>query len=174
MMQAHYRSILDFSNDAITAAEKGYNRLVEALEILEKITPATTSTVDVAGWKSKCYNAMNDDFNSPILVAELFSAVKMINSLKDGSGQISSEDLEILKNTFNTFFVDILGLETNKPAESASNDAALKAAMQLIIDLRATARADRNFATSDKIRDDLAKAGIQLSDGVDGTTFEIE
>jgi cysteinyl-tRNA synthetase len=173
MMQAHYRSILDFSNEAITAAEKGFNRLVDGMDLLEKIVPSTTSTVDVVSWKEKCYDAMNDDFNTPILIAELFSGIKMIHSINDGKDQISSSDLEIIKTTLNTFFTEVLGLNSDTLKKADSNDDALNAAMKLIIDLRDTARADRNFSTSDKIRDDLAKAGIQLKDGVDGTTFKV-
>jgi cysteinyl-tRNA synthetase len=174
MMQAHYRSVLDFSNDAILAAEKGFNRLIEGMELLENLTVSTTSTVDIQAWKNKCYEAMNDDFNTPILVAELFAGVKIINSINDGKEQITAADLDILKITFKSFFEDVLGLKTKATEQNNSKDEALNAAMQLIIDLRANARAGRDFATSDKIRDDLAKAGIQLKDGVDGTTYQVK
>ncbi len=174
MMQAHYRSILDFSNEAITAAEKGFNRLVEGIKMMENIVPSATSTVDVGSWKNKCYDAMNDDFNTPILIAELFSGIKMVNSINDGKDKISSSDLEVLKTTLNTFFTEILGLKSSTATKADSNDEALNAAMTLIIQLREKARADRDFSTSDKIRDELAKAGIQLKDGVDGTTFKVE
>jgi cysteinyl-tRNA synthetase len=174
MMQAHYRSVLDFSNDAILAAEKGFNRLLEGMEILRKITPSASSTVDISAWKSSCYDAMNDDFNTPILIAELFAGIKMINSINDGKEKISAADLTTLQETFKAFFEDVLGLKTKSVENNAANDEALNAAMQLIIDLRSNARAGRDFTTSDKIRDDLAKAGIQLKDGVDGTTYQVK
>jgi cysteinyl-tRNA synthetase len=174
MMQAHYRSVLDFSNDAILGAEKGFNRLLEGMSLLDSIEPAAASTVNIEAWISTCYQAMNDDFNTPILIAELFAGIKMIHSINEGKETISSDDLVVFKHTFTTFFEDVLGLKVKTYEQADSKDEALNAAMQLIIDLRATARADRNFSTSDKIRDDLSKAGIQLKDGVDGTSYQIK
>ncbi|ARN77607.1 cysteine--tRNA ligase [Nonlabens spongiae] len=174
MMQAHYRSILDFSNDALVGAEKGFNRLIDALEIIEDLPVSDNSSVDVKAWKAKCYAAMNDDFNTPILIAELFDMIKSIHAIKDGKAQISKQDKDDLVSTFHAFFYDVLGLQTASSESNNADSEALNAAMQLIIDLRANARADRDFATSDKIRDDLAKAGIQLKDGVDGTTYSVK
>jgi cysteinyl-tRNA synthetase len=174
MMQAHYRSILDFSNDAILAAEKGFNRLTEAMKIMRKLAVSKTSSIDIAGWKAKCYAAMNDDFNTPILIAELFDAVKMIHSLQDGNATITASDLEELQETMDAFFFDVLGLQDTKEEGSASLNKGLDGAMKLIIDLRATARANKDWSTSDKIRDELTAAGIQLKDGVDGTSYAVE
>jgi cysteinyl-tRNA synthetase len=174
MMQAHYRSILDFSNDAILAAEKGFNRLTEAMKIMRKLAVSKTSSIDIAGWKAKCYAAMNDDFNTPILIAELFDAVKIIHSLQDGNATITASDLEELQETMDAFFFDVLGLQDTKEEGSASLNKGLDGAMKLIIDLRATARANKDWSTSDKIRDELTAAGIQLKDGADGTSYAVE
>lgn len=174
MMQAHYRSILDFSNDAILAAEKGFNRLTEAMKLMNQLPISKTSSVDVASWKSKCYAAMNDDFNTPILVAELFDAVKMIHTINDGNATITKEDLDDLSTGMNAFFYDILGLQNAQEETGGSLNKGLDGAMKLIIDLRATARANKDWSTSDKIRDELAAAGIALKDGVDGTSYSVE
>jgi cysteinyl-tRNA synthetase len=174
MMQAHYRSILDFSNDAILAAEKGFNRLTEAMKLMNQLPISKTSTVDVASWKAKCYAAMNDDFNTPILVAELFDAVKMIHTINDVNATITKEDLGILSTSMNAFFYDILGLQNAQEETGGSLNKGLDGAMKLIIDLRATARANKDWSTSDKIRDELAAAGIALKDGVDGTSYNVE
>ena len=112
ILQAHYRSVLDFSNEALLASEKGYNKLMESIRILETLHPSSnTSDFNVVSWKENCYNAMNDDFNSPILIAELFSVVKFINQVKDGSSTVSKKDLEIVTNTVNVFVFEILGLQ---------------------------------------------------------------
>jgi cysteinyl-tRNA synthetase len=169
MLQAHYRSILDFTDNGLLASEKGFYRLIDAINLLDDIKPSSTSTFNVSEWKQKCYDAMNDDFNSPILIANLFEAVKYINQIKDGSASITEEDLSTLKETINTFVFDILGLQ-NVSKESADTDK-LSGAVELLIQLRHEARANKDFALSDKIRDQLAEAGIFLQDGKDGTSF---
>lgn len=174
MMQAHYRSILDFSNDAILAAEKGFNRLTDAMNVLNNLPTGTESTVDIPTWKQKCYAAMNDDFNTPILIAELFDAVKMIHAIKEGKERITADDLEDLKTTMNEFFYEVLGLQSIIEEGSSTLHKSLDGAMKLIIDLRATARANKDWNTSDQIRDQLTAAGIQLKDGVEGTSYTID
>ncbi|WP_298951577.1 cysteine--tRNA ligase [uncultured Nonlabens sp.] len=174
MMQAHYRSILDFSNDAILAAEKGFNRLTEAMKVMDQLSVSETSSIDLPAWKAKCYAAMNDDFNTPILIAELFDAVKMIHSINDGNTTITASDLADLQETMNAFFCDVLGLQDAKEEGSASLNKGMDGAMKLIIDLRATARANKDWSTSDKIRDELAAAGISLKDGADGTSYSVD
>jgi cysteinyl-tRNA synthetase len=171
MLQAHYRSVLDFSNDAIVAAEKGYNRLMEALETLPEITTSGTSTLDIAVWKQSCYDAMNDDFNSPILIAQLFEAVKYVNLLKDGKETITAQDLELLSKAMNGFVFDVLGLR-NESAEESSNEK-LDGVVNMLIGMRNEARANKDFALSDQIRDKLTALGIELKDGKEGTTFSI-
>lgn len=174
MLQANYRSILDFSNEAMLASEKGFNRLMDAYHALNNLPTGNTSDFDVAEWRQKCYDAMNDDFNSPILIAQLFEAVKQINIIKEEKSSITAEDLELLKKTMSDFIFEVLGLVDN--AEAADNDFGKKlgGTVELLIKLRAEARANKDFATSDKIRDELIELGIQLKDGKDGTTFTIE
>ncbi len=174
MLQANYRSILDFSNEAMLASEKGFNRLMDAYHALGNLPTGNTSDFDVAEWRQKCYDAMNDDFNSPILIAQLFEAVKQINIIKEEKSSITAEDLELLKKTMSDFIFEVLGLVDN--AEAADNDFGKKlgGTVELLIKLRAEARANKDFATSDKIRDELIELGIQLKDGKDGTTFTID
>ncbi len=171
MLQAHYRSILDFTNDGLLASEKGFYRLMDAVNLLDDLKPSETSNIDINTWKQKCYDAMNDDFNSPILIANLFEAVKYINQIKDHSETLNTEDLATLKNTINTFVFDILGLENVSKNESGNDK--LSGAVDVLIKLRQDARANKDFALSDKIRDELAEAGILLKDGKDGTTFSV-
>lgn len=171
MMQAHYRSILDFSNDAILAAEKGYNRLMEAIDLAHNLQASKTSTLDVTSWKQKCYEAMNDDFNSPILIAHLFEAVKWINLINDGRESLTLKDLDLLRATIDAFVFDILGLE-NAQKQNDNSDK-LDGLVQLLIEMRKTARENRDWALSDKIRDELMAFGIQLKDGKEGTTYSL-
>lgn len=149
MMQAHYRSVLDFSNDAIVAAEKGFNRLSEAIKTIADLTSSKESSIDAPAWVERCYAAMNDDFNSPILIAELFEGAKMIHAVKEGKQTATAADIELIKETFNAFFYDVLGLETNSKTGSTDSKH-LDGAMQLIIDLRTQARANKDWATSDR------------------------
>mgnify|MGYP003662949526 FL=1 len=172
MYQAHYRSILDFSNDALEASEKGFNRLMDALHSLAEISTSENSSLDIATWKQACYDAMNDDFNSPILIAHLFEGAKYINALKEGKETITATDLQELSTTMHAFIFDVLGLEDT---QAGGDEAAekLSGAIELLIELRNKARANKDFATSDTIRDELHEVGIQLKDGKDGTTFSL-
>ncbi|MFB9054998.1 cysteine--tRNA ligase [Formosa undariae] len=169
MLQAHYRSILDFTNNGLLASEKGFNRLMDAISDLETLKAASSSSINIAEWKQKCYDAMNDDFNSPILIANLFEGVKFINQLKEGKATLTEADLQELKATMNTFTFDILGLVHGSQIETGKDK--LTGAVDLLIKLRQEARANKDFALSDKIRDELANVGIQLNDGKDGTSF---
>ena len=118
-MQANYRSILDFSSDALEASEKGYLKLMEAVNSLSNLSSGKTSTVNINGWKQKCYDAMNDDFNTPVLISHLFEGVKYINQLKEGKETISSEDLDIFSKTMNAFVFDVLGLLNDAKEDSS-------------------------------------------------------
>ena len=171
MMQAAYRSVLDLTNDGLLAAEKGYHRLIDAINLIDKLKSSSSSSINVLEWKQKCYDAMNDDFNTPILIANLFEATKYINQIKDGKASITAEDLDVLKKTMNIFAFDILGLENSTKTENNSDK--LSGAVELLIKMRQEARANRDFALSDRIRDELAEAGIQLNDSREGTTFSI-
>jgi cysteinyl-tRNA synthetase len=169
-MQAHYRGVLDISNDAMLASEKGYNRLMEAIDIVSKIETNNTSSVDIASWKNACYDAMNDDFNTTILIAQLFEAVRIINVLNDKKETITATDLAELKATLDIFVFDVLGL-TNKKA--AGNNDKLGRVIEMLIEMRMEARANKNWALSDEIRDKLAVLDIQLKDGKEGTSFTL-
>ncbi len=171
MLQAHYRSILDFSDDAIVAAEKGYKRLMEAMSSLESIPAAAQSTLNIAEWKQLCYDAMNDDFNTPILIAQLFEGVRFVNVLKEGKETLTAEDAKIFSNAINAFVFDVLGLEDEKTSDG--NNDKLEGTVNLLIAMRKQAREDKNFALSDQIRDQLLALGIQLKDGKEGTTFSL-
>ncbi|TLP77034.1 cysteine--tRNA ligase [Maribacter sp. ACAM166] len=171
MMQAHYTSILDISNEAFLASEKGFNKLMEAINSLKSLATGKTTNFDVTAWKSSCYNAMNDDFNTPILIANLFDAVKHINLIKEGTETITAEDKTELGNTLHSFAFDVLGLE-NKSSSDADSEK-LGGVVELLIQLRKEARENKDFATSDKIRDQLADLGIQLKDGKEGTTYSL-
>jgi cysteinyl-tRNA synthetase len=171
MLQAHYGSVLDFSNDALIAAEKGFFRLSEALEKLDKLAPSPTGNdFDVNEWRNNCYAAMNDDFNSPVLIAQLFEAVKAINSISDGKQNISPDSLELLKSTLKAFVYDVLGLQS---ISGITTNDKLDAAMEVLLSLRNRARNDKNWLLSDQIRDKLAEKGIILKDGKDGTSYSL-
>ncbi|TXD84356.1 cysteine--tRNA ligase [Subsaximicrobium wynnwilliamsii] len=170
--QSSYRSILDLTNDGLLSSEKGFLRLMDAINALDELKAGTASTFDIAEWQQRCYDAMNDDFNSPILIANLFEAVKYINQLKEGTATLTAEDLELLKSSMHSFCFDILGLENVGITDSSSEK--LAGAVELLIELRQQARANKDFALSDKIRDQLAEKGIQLNDSKEGTTFDVK
>src|SRR5690606_32047945 len=171
MMQAHYTSILDLSNEALLASEKGYNNLMEAIGTLDSIQAKAQSHFDVDSWKQKCYDAMNDDFNTPVLIANLFEAVRHINLFKEGKERITQSDKTTLKEAMEAFVFDILGVEDK--SSTGSDTELLTGAVELLIQLRNDARTNKDFATSDKIRDQLGTLGIQLKDGKEGTTFTV-
>ncbi|AIL44112.1 cysteine--tRNA ligase [Elizabethkingia anophelis] len=169
-LQAHYRSVLDISNEAMLASEKGFSRLMDAVKILDEIQPSDVSTVNVQEWLDKAYSALVDDFNSPILISHLFEAVKWIFILKDGKETITANDLILLKEKLNAFIFDVLGLQTI--TEEAGSDK-LDETLQLLIELRNQARKTKNWELSDQIRDRLLEKGIELKDGREGTSYTI-
>ena len=171
IFQAHYRSTVDFSNEALQAAEKGFTKLMNAMETLGVISASDTSTYDVNALEEKCYTSMDDDFNTPILIAHLFDGVRIINSVKDGKESLNSVDLEKLKNIFNTFVTDILGFISSK--ESGENNLTNEV-MDLVLQLRTNAKKSKDFETADLIREELDKAGIQIKDGREGSIWEVK
>lgn len=170
MMQSHYRSTLDFSNEALQASEKGYARLMTAMESLKHLPVAEKSSINVQQWEQDFYAAMDDDFNSPVLIAHLFDAVKGINNIKEGRDSISSSDLDYLKKLMQGFVYDVLGLQQEGTSDSGKDT--LKKVMDLVIHLRAEARNRKDFAVSDQIRDRLIEAGIQLKDTKNGVEWQ--
>jgi len=171
MLQANYRSILDFSDEALKAAEKGFNKLMQALKTLKTLEVSKQSEIDINAWQQSCYDAMNDDFNSPVLIAQLFEAVKHINACKHGKLKLNEDDIQIMSKTLNDMCFEILGLE--KTDGNEVNNTQQDELIELLIDLRNQARANKNFEESDKIRDRLADMNIQLKDTAEGTTYEI-
>lgn len=174
ILQAHYRSPLDFSNSALQAAEKGMERLFKAISILEGLTASATSTVDIKGLKEKCYAAINDDLNTPILIAHLFDGVKMINSIQDGKATISASDLTELKKLYSTFTFDILGLQAESGSKANDGESTLKEVVDLLLNLRIEAKNNKDWATSDKIRNSLTQMGFEIKDTKDGFEWEIK
>jgi len=173
ILQAHYRSTLDFSNQALQAAEKGLQRLLTAMETAKKIKAGASSTIDLVSFENKAYAALNDDLNSPVLIAHLFDLTKSINALADGKETISADDLEKLNEMLQTFIVDILGLQS--VAVTKDNDDGLQDELiEFILQMRLEAKNNKDFATADKIRDGLKDRGVVVKDTPEGFEWEIE
>jgi cysteinyl-tRNA synthetase len=168
-MQAHYRSVLDISNEAMVASEKGLQRLLEAIEVAKTLSASNTSTLDINAWKKSCYDAMDDDFNTPILIANLFEGIRFINLVNDKKETLTAEDSTTLTQTISTFVFEVLGIKDEKA--TSNNTEKLEGVVNMLIGMRNEARANKNFALSDQIRDELLALNIQLKDGKDGTTF---
>ena len=172
ILQAQYRSPLDFSNEALQASEKGFQRLMKSVETIEKLVPSSTSTVDIAALQAKCYEAMNDDLNSPILIAHLFDAARVINSTFDKKENLTADDIALLRTIMHTFIFDILGLLPENDPQSGNK--VISNLMQIILDLRREARTNKDWATSDRLRDALAQAGVLIKDTKEGVAWELE
>ena len=174
ILQAHYRSTVDFSNDALQAAEKGLARLLDAYASLEKLKASESSSVDIKGLRAKCFEAMNDDLNTPIVISHLFDATRAINSVKDGKDTISEADLQELREVFHLFIFDLLGLrdEARSGEENGSIEAFSKA-MDLLLSIRQQAKANKDWATSDKIRNELTALGFTIKDTKEGTEWKL-
>lgn len=170
ILQAQYRSTVDFSNEALQAAEKGYKRLMEAVDLVDKLVATDNAeVVGVQNIMNACYDAMNDDFNSPIVIANLFEAARIVNSVRDGHSKINAEELALLKELFRIFVFEVLGLLKSDAA--GDDNGVVDGLMQTIIDIRKDARSKKDWATSDLIRDKLAALDIVLKDGKDGTAW---
>jgi cysteinyl-tRNA synthetase len=169
MLQAHYRSNLDFTDDAIMASEKGFTRLMEGIDLLPNLSVSSTSTLDIKSWKQNCYDAMNDDFNTPIVIAQLFEAVRYINLINDGKESLTKDDLSDFESTIRAFVYDVLGINEN--VSGANNNDKLEGTIKMLIAMRDEARANKNWKLSDDIRDQLLAIGIQLKDGKEETWF---
>ena len=171
ILQAHYRSTLDFSNEALMAAEKGYKRLMKAHSILQNCKPGENSSLNVQQLEDRCAEAMNDDLNTPILLAHLFEGVKWINLLSDGKESLTDQDLTKLKNLFNKYLFNVLALQTEQ--SSSSDDELSPQLIDLLLSIRQEAKANKDFARSDQIRDQLSGLGIKIKDSKEGSTWEI-
>ena len=177
ILSAHYRGTVDFSNDALLASEKGLDRLMNGIHDMERIQPSNESdaaTRDfVKGLAQKCYEAMNDDLTTPLVISNLFEACKVINTLIDHKASISAEDLNELKSTMNLFAFDLLGLKSEQGDNNAAREEAFGKVVDMVLELRAKAKADKDWATSDKIRDELAAGGFEVKDTKDGATWKL-
>ena len=178
ILSAHYRGTVDFSNEALQAAQKGYERLMNAIEDLNRIQTTATSDENtkkfVAALRQKCYDAMNDDLMTPAVISNLFEACHIVNLLIDHKAQISEEDLKELSETMRLFAFDILGLVNERGANNDAREAAYGKVVDMVLDLRAKAKANKDWAVSDQIRDALAEAGFQVKDTKDGVTWKLD
>jgi cysteinyl-tRNA synthetase len=170
MLQCHYTSTLDFSNEALQAAERGYKRMTSAMKTAKELSPSATSDENITAWTQLCYDAMNDDFNTPILISHLFEGVRIINTAKEGKLKLTAEDIALLNKTFNGFFFDVCGLSVE---DSSSNNEVTGHLMDFILEMRTEAKANKDFAKSDLIRDRLASMNIQIKDSKEGTSWSI-
>lgn len=167
MLQAHYRSTLDFSNEALQAAEKGMNKLFDAYSLLGHIQPST-STVDIRKFHELCFNALDDDFNTPIALAHLFDMVKIINQVNDGKENLSKADISFAKNLLETLIFKIFGLRDEKVKDDSH---LIDYLMGTILEIRKQAKENKDFETADKIRDELGKLNIQIKDSKEGSSW---
>jgi cysteinyl-tRNA synthetase len=171
ILQAHYRSTLDFSNEALQSSEKGLQRLLETHSRLQKLTPSAASTVEVKGLRASCEAAMCDDLNTPVVISHLFDASRAINTVVDGNGTVSAEDLNELQETFKLFLEEILGLR-EASAAGEDNDA-YKKAVELLLNIRLQAKQNKDWATSDRIRNELTALGFTIKDTKDGFEWKL-
>ncbi|MBF1391182.1 cysteine--tRNA ligase [Prevotella histicola] len=178
ILSAHYRGTVDFSNEALQAAEKGYERLMNGIEDLARIQPSAASDENtkkfVAELRQKCYDAMNDDLMTPAVISNLFEACHLVNTIVDHKAQISADDLQELTDTMKLFAFDILGLQNERGANNDAREEAYGKVVDMVLDLRAKAKAEKNWAVSDQIRDSLAAAGFQVKDTKDGVTWKLD
>ena len=173
ILQAHYRSTVDFSNEALQASEKAYLRLMEGWNNLAKIAPSKASTIDVKELRAKCYEAMNDDLSTPIVISHLFEGVRIINTVLAGNATLSQADLDELRETMRMFMFDILGLVESKQTDNNGNEAYAQA-VELLLEMRREAKARKDWATSDLIRDRLGEIGFELKDTKEGTEWKLK
>jgi cysteinyl-tRNA synthetase len=172
ILQAHYRGMLDFSNDALQAAEKGLQRLFAAVKIIEKLPASDKSTVDIVTLNKQCYEALDDDLNCPVLISFLFDGVRIVNSIAAGNETINADDIELLKKIYEIFVFEILGLTEEKSDPSESE--LLKKVVDLLLSLRQESRQKKDFATADKIRSELINIGFEIKDRKDGADWEMK
>lgn len=171
MLQTHYRSTLDFSNDALSAAEKGFNRIAEAYKTLKSLKASDSSAENISEIHKACYDAMNDDFNTSVLIAHLFETVRIINSANDGKTKLTQADIDLLHKIYSDFIFDVCGLKFEEEGGEALN--VLDKIVKVILEMRAKAKADKNFSLSDELRNKLTEAGIKIKDSKEGSTWTL-
>ena len=177
ILQAHYRGTVDFSNDALRAAERALQRLNEAYRRLAALTPAAESTVEVPDLHARCYEAMDDDLNTPMVISHLFEAVPLINLANDGKASLSQADIDRLRSLFDTFFVEIMGVRPDGAAageNGAASTEPFEKAIDLLLQIRAEAKARKDWATSDLIRNRMAEIGFEVKDKKDGVEWSLK
>ena len=173
ILQAHYRGTVDFSNEALKASEKALGRMLEGYRRLQELKPSAESTIDVSDLRRKCYEAMDDDMNTPVVIANLFDALRLVNQVKDGHAKATQADIDELKWVFDTFLVDILGVRTEMAGDSAEAIKPFEGAVDLLLDVRSKAKAAKDWSTSDLIRDRLAALGFTVKDTKDGAEWSL-
>ncbi|MGC9331506.1 MAG: cysteine--tRNA ligase [Bacteroidales bacterium] len=173
ILQAHYRGTLDFSNEALQAAAKGLKRLTRAYYAIDKLPVSEKNSVDVSAIRNKCEQSMADDLNTPIVIAHLFDAANLIGLIQNGKEKISGTGKKALKETFETYASNILGLDFEEKEQNKMQDK-LKPIVDLLLDIRLQSKKNKDFATADKIRNELKANGIIVRDRKDGYDWEIE
>ena len=176
ILQAQYRSTLDFSNEALQAAEKALQRMLDGWKRLQELKASETSSIDVSGFEAKCYEALDDDLNTSIVISHLFEACRLINQVNDGNATATAQDIEALKKLFNTFLVEILGIRTEIVAGAGSGDALrpFEDAVDLLLQIRSEAKSKKDWATSDLIRNRLSEIGFNIKDTKDGFEWSLK
>jgi cysteinyl-tRNA synthetase len=172
MLQTHYRSTLDFSNEALQASEKGFDRLMESYKTLQSLQASGSSTENISALRDKCHEAMNDDFNTPVLIAHLFDASRIINSANDKKTSLTQGDIDLLKKTYHEFIFDVLGLKLEE--DNSGSNKALGKVIEVLFEMRTRAKMEKNFRLSDEIRDRLTSAGIEVKDGKEGSSWKLQ
>ena len=175
ILQAHYRGTVDFSNEALQGAEKALQRMLDGYRRLQSLKPSETSTVDTSGLMEKCYAALDDDLNTPVLLAHLFEACGIVNRINDGNATATEADLKVLKEVFDTFLFEILGIraDTAGAEGTAGEIKPFEKAVDLLLEMRSEAKANKDWATSDKIRDRLSAIGFDVKDTKNGFEWSI-
>ncbi|MBS7375968.1 MAG: cysteine--tRNA ligase, partial [Muribaculaceae bacterium] len=174
ILQAHYRGTVDFSNDALQAAEKAYERMMDGWKRLNDLKPAEKSDVDVSDLHQRCFDALNDDLNTPIVIATLFDACRIINQANDGKAALSAADIEELKSLFQLFLFDILGIRNEADGSNGVNLKPYEEAIDLLLDIRKQAKSNKDWATSDLIRNRLTEIGFDIKDTKDGYEWKVK
>lgn len=174
ILMAQYRSTVDFSNEALQASEKALVRMLDGWKRLNELKSSDTSSADISGIRAKCYEAMNDDLNTPIVIAHLFDACRIINQVNDGNATLTQTDIDSLKETFTIFLTEIMGIRTELAADGDTNIKPFEEAVDLLLNIRNEAKAKKDWATSDLIRDRLTAIGFDIKDTKEGFEWKLK